>query len=146
MRHKIHAYTFCRKSDVLFTIALAFLQYAHACNCSFAFLLLGIAYRNCLSNAQWDVAIDVSQCQTVELTLLDNRAQQLQEILNANTANDTRDLTVMFDIAEVQAVSEELTMLTDTSQGPILPMDVSTANDILTTLIRYTSRIKIHVY
>lgn len=110
------------------------------------FCFLGIAYRNCLSNAQWDVAIDVSQCQTVELTLLDNRAQQLQEILNANTANDTRDLTVMFDIAEVQAVSEELTMLTDTSQGPILPMDVSTANDILTTLIRYTSRIKIHVY
>ena len=101
-----------------------------------SFLFLGIAYRNCLSNAHWDVTIDVSQCQTVEFMLLDNRVQELQDILNSNTASDTRDLTVMFDVAEVQAVSEELTMLTDTSQGPILPSDVSTANAILNTLIR----------
>ena len=100
------------------------------------FLFLGIAYRNCLSNAYWDVTIDVSQCQTVEFMLLDNRVQELQDILNSNTASDARDLTVMFDVAEVQAVSEELTMLTDTSQGPILPSDVSTANAILNTLIR----------
>ena len=99
--------------------------------------VVGLAYRRCLANAQWDVAIDVSQCHTVELTLLDNRVNELQGILNANTDNGTRNLTVMFDIMEVQIVSEELTVLTDTSLGPILPNDLNTTNDILDTLIRY---------
>ena len=96
----------------------------------------GLAYRRCLSNAQWDVTINVSQCHTVEFTLLDDRAHELQGILNANMDNGTRNLTVMFDIMEVQVVSEELTMLTDASQGPVLPNDLNTTNDILGTLIR----------
>ena len=100
-------------------------------------LFSGLAYRRCLSNAEWDVAINVSQCHTVEYTLLDNRVNELQEILDANMDNGTRNLTVMFDIMEVQVVSEELTMLTDVSQGPILPNDLNTTNDILGTLIRF---------
>ena len=98
--------------------------------------IAGLAYRRCLPNAEWDVAINVSQCHTVELTLLDNRANELQEILNANINNGTRNLTVMFDITEVQVVGEELTILTDTSLGPILPNDLNTTNDILDALIR----------
>ena len=97
----------------------------------------GLAYRRCLSNAEWDVAINVSQCHTVEYTLLDDRVNELQEILDANMDNGTRNLTVMFDIMEVQVVSEELTMLTDVSQGPILPNDLNTTNDILETLKRF---------
>ena len=100
-------------------------------------IVLGLAYRRCLPNAEWDVAIDVSQCHTVELTLLDNRVNELQSILVANTDNGTRNLTIMFDIIEVQIASEELTVLTDTSLGPILPNDLNTTNDILDTLIRY---------
>ena len=68
--------------------------------------------------------------------MISDRANELQEILNANMDNGTRNLTVMFDIMEVQVVSEELTMLTDVSQGPILPNDLNTTNDILETLIR----------
>jgi len=98
--------------------------------------IVGLAYRSCLPNAEWDITINVSQCHTVELVLLDDRVNELQSILNANTDNGTRNLTVMFDIMEVQVVSEELTMLTDTSLGPILPNDLNTTNDILDTLIR----------
>lgn len=97
----------------------------------------GLAYRRCLSNAEWDDAINVSQCHTVEFTLLDDRVNELQDILDANIDNGTRNLTVMFDIMEVQVVSEELTVLTDVSQGPILPNDLNTTNDILGTLIRF---------
>ena len=96
-----------------------------------------MAYRRCLLNAEWDAAIDVSQCHTVELTLLDNRINELETILNDNMDNGTRNLTVMFDIMEVQVVSEELVILTDTSQGPILPNDLNTTNDILNVLIEY---------
>ena len=99
--------------------------------------VVGLAYRRCLLNAEWDVVIDVSQCHTVELTLLDNRINELETILNDNTDNGTRNLTVMFDIMEVQIVSEELVILTDTSQGPILPNDLNTTNDILDVLIEY---------
>ena len=99
--------------------------------------IAGLAYRRCLPNGQWDVAIDVSQCHTVELTLLDNRVNELQTILDANMGNGTRNLTVMFDIVEVQIASEELVMLTDTSLGPVLPNDLNTTNDILDALIRY---------
>ena len=95
----------------------------------------GFAYRNCLSNAEWDLSINVTQCHTVEFMLLDDRAHELQEILNANTANGTRNLTIMFDVAEVQFVSEELTVLTGASMGPLLPNDLSTTNEILDTLI-----------
>ena len=104
---------------------------------NFYTIVIGLAHRRCLHNGEWDVAIDVSQCHTVELALLDNRVNELQSILNANTGNGTRNLTVMFDIVEVQIASEELTMLTDTSLGPILPNDLNTTNDILNTLIRY---------
>ena len=98
--------------------------------------MVGLAYRRCLPNTEWDVAINVSQCHTVELTLLDYRVNELQEILDANMDNGTRNLTVMFDIMEVQAVSEELAMLTDVSLGPILPNDLNTTNDILDMIIR----------
>lgn len=82
------------------------------------------------------MAIDVTQCQTVEFMLLDDRVQQLEDTLNANTDNGTRNLTVMFDVMEVQFVSEELSVITAASVGPILPNDLSTTNDILNTMIK----------
>lgn len=98
--------------------------------------IVGLAYRRCLPHAEWDVAINVSECHTVEFVLLDDRVNELQGILNANVDNSTRNLTVMFDITEVQVVSQELTMLTNASIGPLLPNDLNTTNDILDVLIR----------
>ena len=63
---------------------------------------------------------------------LNDRVSELQEILNANVNNYTID---MFDIMEMQAVSDELAMTTDTSLRPILPSDLNTTNNILNTII-----------
>ena len=94
--------------------------------------ITGLAYRRCLSNGEWDEAVNVSQCYTIEMISLNDRVNELQEILNVNTNNYTIDV---FDIMEMQAVSDELTMTTDTSLRPILPSDLSTTNNILSTII-----------
>ena len=45
------------------------------------------------------------------------------------------NLTLMFDIREVEAVSMDVTDLTNVSTG-IVPNDISTTNDIINSLIR----------
>ena len=94
--------------------------------------IVGLAYRRCLPNAEWDEAVNVSQCYTIELISLNDRMNELQEILNVNTNNYTIDLS---DIMEMQAMSDELVMTTDTSPRPILPSDLDTTNNILNTII-----------
>lgn len=68
--------------------------------------------------------------------MLSDRADELQSILSDNTNNDTRDLTTTFDIMEVQAVSDDLAMLTNTTESALLPNDLDTTNNIVNTLIR----------
>ena len=94
--------------------------------------ITGLAYRRCLPNAEWDEAVNVSQCYTIEMISLNDRVNELQEILNANINNYTLNL---FDIMEMQAVSDELAMITNTSLRPILPSDLPTINNILNTII-----------
>ena len=72
----------------------------------------------------------------MELVSLNDRAIQSAEILRNNTNNDTMDLTVIFDINEVQIISEELTILTNTSGRPLVPNDLNTSNSVLSSLIR----------
>ena len=67
---------------------------------------------------------------------LNDRVSELQEILNANINNYTIDL---FDIMEMQAVSDELALTTDTSLRPILPSDLSTTKNILSTIIEWVT-------
>ena len=98
--------------------------------------VVGLAYRNCLENAEWDMTINVSQCHTVEILMLSDRANELQSILSDNTNNGTRDLTTTFDIMEVQVVSDELAMLTNNTGSALLPNDLDTTNNIVNTLIR----------
>ena len=62
---------------------------------------------------------------------LNDRVSELQEILNANVNNYTIDL---FDIMEMQAVTDEVAMTTNTSLRPILPSDLATINNILNTI------------
>ena len=59
-----------------------------------------------------------------------------QDILDSNTNNDTRDLTVLFDIKEVEAVSVEVSNLTNVSTAIVLN-DINTTNNIVDSLIRY---------
>ena len=68
--------------------------------------------------------------------MLNDHADELRSILNDNTNNSYRDLTTIFDITEVQVVSNELAMLTNTTEDPILPNDLNTTNNIVNTLIR----------
>ena len=68
--------------------------------------------------------------------MLNDRASQLEDILRDTTSSNTMDLTVSFDIDEVQQVSNELTTLTNTSEKRLVPNDINSTNDVLNKLIR----------
>ena len=119
----------CANNAFTFKAEIYVATYIH----SFQYMFIaGLAYRRCLSNAEWDEVVNVSQCYTIELIPLNDRMNELQEIFNANMDNYTIDLS---DIMEMQAMSEELVMTTDTSSRPILPSDLNTTNNILNTII-----------
>ena len=98
---------------------------------------LGLAYRNCFDNSEWDSVIDVTQCQSIELMALNYVLNDNLDILNDNTNNSTRDLTIMFDITEVELISRDVTDVTNVSTA-IVPNDINATNDIVSSLIRYT--------
>ena len=66
---------------------------------------------------------------------LNNILNEQLDILNNNTNNITRDLTVLFDIREVESISEEVNDLTNVSTG-IVPNDIGATNSIVNSLIR----------
>ena len=108
---------------------LLFLQ-AYSC------IFVGLAYRECEAESTWSDIIDTRNCRNVELIVLNDRAVQLADTLRDITGTDTMDLTVYFDIDEVQEVSGELTVLTNTSETSLVPNDINTTNNVLSTLIR----------
>ena len=66
---------------------------------------------------------------------LSNILNEQLDIFNNNTNNTTRDLTVLFDIREVESVSKEVNDLTNVSTG-IVPNDIGATNSIVNSLIR----------
>ncbi|XP_065895642.1 uncharacterized protein [Dysidea avara] len=94
----------------------------------------GLASRTCLQDDQWDNNINVTQCNTVELLLLNDRANELEDLLR--NSNNIVDPSVL---SEVQAISEELAILTDTPDRPLVPNDLNTSNSVLNTLISILS-------
>ena len=82
--------------------------------------------------------INVTQCQSVELITLNDILNENLDILNNNTDNDTRDLTVMFDIVEIELISRDVTDFTNVSTA-IVPNDIDATNDIVNSMIRYVS-------
>ena len=68
--------------------------------------------------------------------MLSDRAKELSNVLNSNTNTGSRDLTTLFDITEVQVVSDELAVITNRTDTPILPNDINTTNNVVTTLVR----------
>ena len=67
----------------------------------------------------------------MELLLLNDRANELEDLLR--NSNNIVDPSVL---SEVQAISEELAILTDTPDRPLVPNDLNTSNSVLNTLIR----------
>ena len=98
--------------------------------------ILGLAYRFCFQNNEWDMVINITQCQSVELMALNDVLDENLDILNNNINNNKRDLTILFDIKEVELISRDVTDLTNVSTT-IVPNDISTTNDIVNSLIRY---------
>ena len=92
-----------------------------------------------MEDSNWSDFINTSNCHNVELVMLNDRAGQLEDILMSTTSSDIMDLTVSFDIVEVQKVSEELTVLTNVSERRLVPNDINTTNEALSTLIRLVS-------
>ena len=97
---------------------------------------IGLARRVCFENSVWDSFVNVTLCQSIELMVLNNIINENQNILNSNTNNDIRDLTVLFDIREVEAASADVSDLTNVLTA-IVPNDINTTNNIVDSLIRY---------
>ena len=83
----------------------------------------------------WDVTTNVTQCQNIELIVLRDILSEQSNILSDNTNTTMMDLTTLFDIDEVQSVSEELSILTDTSFA-IVPNDINTTNSAIEIIVR----------
>ena len=94
---------------------------------------LGQARRYCqnISNS-WDPTVDVTECSSDQLTELQENAAELKQSLIADEL-----FNVITYLTEVQNVSEATTsfILTSQDQGPILPNDLNTTNNILDSVI-----------
>ena len=86
-------------------------------------------YRWCLQNGTWDTFINTTQCQNTALVDLNERINNLGDLLNTNT-NTTQTVT------EVETVSEALIMITDASMGSITPNDVNRSIEIIDAITR----------
>ena len=91
----------------------------------------GLASRRCLQDNQWDDNIDVTLCSTMELMILSNEVDNLEDIIRNN--NNTVDSDLLSD---AQSIGEELTILTNTPDRPLVPNDLNTSNSILNGLVR----------
>ena len=80
--------------------------------------------------------INVTQCQSIELMALNDVLNENLDILINNTNNNTRDMSIVFDITEVELVSRDVADLTNVSTG-IVPNDINETNNIVSLLIRY---------
>ena len=91
---------------------------------------LGQAYRHCYD--VWDPTIDVSNCSSNQLTELEENAADLKQTLIAN-----EEFNILTYLSDVQNVSKSTTsfIFTSQEQGPILPNDLSTTNNILDSII-----------
>jgi len=93
----------------------------------------GLATRGCNDNGQWGTP-DVSQCTTIEQTVLAMRAEELVTLVDRIFVNEDRDLTQTFMPEIVEDIADELQEITNTTQ-PLLPNDVSSAANTLDAII-----------
>ena len=83
-----------------------------------------VARRNCHLNGSWDALINVTECQSAGLDMLNER---IEDILISTVVN----------ITDVSTISRDLSIVTNTSGiTEITPEDLNTTNSILGSLIR----------
>ena len=70
-----------------------------------------------------DDLLNVSQCQSVEVT---------------NILEDARELNTT-TLSELADITNRISDFINSSAGPILPMDLQSTNEILNTVLRYVA-------
>ena len=94
---------------------------------------LGQARRYCQNASNsWEPAVDVTECSSDQLIELQENAAELKQSLIADEM-----FNVITYLTEVQNVSEATNSFVFASQeqGPILPNDLNTTNNILDSVI-----------
>ena len=97
------------------------------------FVISGFAFRQCDQTGNWE-SPNVSQCQTVELKRLNERAEELKTLVENVFVDDNRDLTQVFMPEILVDIVNELSEATNTS-SPLLPNDVPVAAYTLNNII-----------
>ena len=83
---------------------------------------IGFATRFCDENRMWnDDLLDVSQCQSVEVT---------------NILEDVEALDNETSLSELAEVTTRISDVINSSAGPILPNDLQSTNEILNSVLR----------
>ena len=97
-----------------------------------SFYSVGQAYRYCQSSNLWDLFINITECQSLEIVELEKQAVELK---NSLIVDDILD--VITYLTKVQSISEATTsfIFTSQEQGPILPNDLTITNNILDAII-----------
>ena len=89
----------------------------------YTYAFTGFATRYCDANRNWDDStLDVSQCQSVEVL---------------NIINEVQALTNNASFAKLVDITSRLNDVLNSSTDPILPMDLQSSNEILSTVLRY---------
>ena len=96
--------------------------------------IMYVAQRNCHLNGSWDALINVTECQSADLDMLNER---IKDLLNSTVVNAT----------DLSMISRDLSIITNTSGiTAITPEDLNTTNSILSSLIRLAqSIVYIHI-
>jgi len=87
----------------------------------------------------WDNVINVTNCYSLELSILHDETRQLSILYFGDDENDEIDLTesLSSDDLNPSTVSSDLSSRTNLS-NPLVPRDLKVANDILNSIIRYS--------
>ena len=94
-------------------------------------LWIGFARRSCDSNKMWnDNSLDVSECQSVEVT---------------NILEDIEALNGSTNLSKLTEIADRISNVVNSS-GPILPRDLQSTTEILSNIIRYRFLTKIILF
>jgi len=79
----------------------------------------------------------VDNCSTLEITRINEEAERLNNIIQAASDPNYRELTLMVEPGVLGAITEELASITSSKEETILPNDLSSTLGTIDSLIRY---------
>ena len=99
-------------------------------------LLTGFVSRRCTENGTWGEVLNVTNCYSVELSLLQDDTRQLNTFYFGGDGDEIDyTQTLSIDALNPSIMSRGLSSHTN-STNPIVPRDLNVANDILNKIIR----------